>query len=85
MPFEPDDERAELPDRIISDVIAGLCGFALGSVLAWIAGLFWGGGSIIAWLVTIGAAGFGFFEPNRSRALWTELCDELINLLGSKR
>ena len=73
-----DSDSAELTDRIIAAVIAGLCGYFLGLFLFLLLSKFFESVFWVKWAVAIAFAIFGFVAPSRSRDLWTQFWNEFL-------
>lgn len=73
-----DRESAKFPERIFAAVIAGVCGYFVGWLIAIIAVRVIGGGAWLAWLPAIALAVYGFMAPTRSRDMLTEFWNEIL-------
>lgn len=80
-----DQETAKIGDRIIAAVIAGLCGYFVGWLVAIMVVSFFGGGQWLSWLFVVGFSIFGFIAPSRSRAIWSHFWEELLGFMSSRK
>ena len=80
-----DQDTAKIVDRIIAAIIAGLCGYFVGWLVAVIVVSFSGGGQWLTWLFVVGFTIFAFIAPSRSRDIWSHFWGELLSFMSSRK